>query len=115
MEINLNSLLPGYFSAVEELGILTKSYPGWYRIHENFILDLMGETQPKELERIKVIEREIQDVGARYLTHRRAGNSDCDLVIKAVISKVKREVHLFKERGIKSSLEDPKKFLIYSK
>jgi hypothetical protein len=115
MEKNLNTLLPGYLSAVEELGILSKSYPGWYRINENFIVDFMGETLPKELERIKAIEREIEDVVARYLTHRRAGNSDRDMIITEVISKVKRKVRLFKERGIKSSLEDPKKFLIYSK
>ena len=62
-----------------------------------------------------MIEREIENSVARYLTHSKAGDSDRDIIIKEALSKVKREVRHFKEKKLSSHLEDPKKFLLYPK
>jgi predicted nucleotidyltransferase len=114
-EKNLNALLPGYRQAINELDNLREVYPGWYRIKEGLVEEILERGPPPRLEQIKMIEREIENVVARYLTHTRAGDSDRDLIVKELISKVKREVRHLKEKGLSSSLEDAEKFLLYPK
>jgi predicted nucleotidyltransferase len=114
-EQNLRALLPGFQAAIKQLMFLKKVYPGWYRIQEEFVDQTLEHHLSTELERIKIVEREMEDVVSRYLTHSRAGDSDRDLIIKEVLSKVKREVRHIREKGFKSPLEDPEKFLIYPK
>jgi predicted nucleotidyltransferase len=114
-EKNLASLLPGFEKAIRDLGILREVYPGWYRIEESFVSSTLDRPLPARLERIKMAEREMEDVVARYLTHKKAGDSDRDLVIREIISKVRREVRHLREHGLSSPLEDPEKFLIYPK
>ncbi len=109
---NLDALLPGFQRAIEELDILSETYPGWYRPGEEFIKKTLSRTLKPGLERAKIAEREIEGVVARYLTHSRAGDSDRDLIIKEVLSKVKREVRQIGEKKTKSALIDPKRFLI---
>ncbi len=109
---NLAALLPGFQRAIEELEILSETYPGWYRPREEFIKKTLSHTLKPRLERAKIVEREIEGVVARYLTHSKAGDSDRDLIIREAISKVKREVRHFKEKGASKALIDPKRFLI---
>ena len=109
---NLKALLPGFQKAIVELGILTETYPGWYRPGEEYVKKTLSHTLKPGLERAKIVEREIEGVVARYLTHSRAGDSDRDLIIKEVLSKVKREVRQIGEKKTRSALIDPKRFLI---
>jgi predicted nucleotidyltransferase len=114
-EKNLKALLPGYSQAVKELDHLREVYPGWYMIKDGFAEATLERGPLPRLERIKMIEREIENIVSRYLTQTRAGDSDRDLIVKELISKVKREVRHLKEKGLSSSLEDPEKFLLYPK
>jgi predicted nucleotidyltransferase len=114
-EKNLKSLVPGYRRGIEELGFYREVYPGWYRIEQEFVDKILGAGLSAQIERLKMIEREVENIVVRYLTHAKAGDSDRDLVIKEVLSKVQREVRHFKEKGFSIPLEKPEKFLIYPK
>ncbi len=111
-EQNLRQLTPGYKRAIDESGLLHETLPGWYRIDEAFIEETLGSGLPARLERIKMAEREIEGVVARYLTHERAGGSDRDLIIKEVMSKVRREARHIKEQGFSRKLKNSGDFLI---
>jgi predicted nucleotidyltransferase len=111
-EKNLKAVLHGFQLAIDELDILREVYSGWYRIKDEFIEETLANNFQPRIERIKMIEREIEGVVARYLAHKKAGDSDRDLIIRETISKVKREVRHLKEKGRSSTLLDPKKFLI---
>ena len=111
-EKNLKALLPGFQKAIEELDLLTEVYPGWYRIKSDFIDNTLNQPMSPEIERVKMAEREIEEIVSRYLTHSRAGDSDRDLIIKELVSKVRREVRHLKEAGFSSNLIDPERFLI---
>lgn len=106
---NLNIILKNYKRAVNELKILHEIYPGWYKIDENFIKEVLKE--PALFERIKIREREIEQVIARYMTHKKAGNSDRDIFIEEITSKVTREVKHIKEVGFKHLLDDSGKYI----
>ena len=106
---NLTIILKNYKRAVNESEILHEIYPGWYTIDEKFIEEVMKE--PVLLERLKIMEREIEQAIARYMTHKKAGDSDRDILIEEVIGKVTREVKHIKEIGFKHLLDEPGKYI----
>ncbi|MFQ6105467.1 MAG: nucleotidyltransferase domain-containing protein [Candidatus Hydrothermarchaeaceae archaeon] len=110
-ERNLRALLPGYRRALKELGFFKEVYPGWYRMDRRFIRQLLDKPIPARLQRIKMAEREAEELVARYLTHKKAGGSDKELVIKEIISKVGREMRRIRA-STKGGLEEPGKFII---
>jgi predicted nucleotidyltransferase len=114
-EKNLNALLPGFQKSIMEVDFLREVYPGWYRISPDFVKEVLKGPLPLRLDRLRMVEREIEDLVARYLTHSRAGDSDRDLIVKETISKIKREVRHIREKGFSSPLEEPEKFLLYGK
>ncbi len=114
-ETNLKALLPGYEKAIENQGFLRETYPGWYRIEQEYIKKILESGVLAGLDRIRLIEKEIEDVVARYLTHRHAGGSDRDLLIKEAISKVKRSVQHLREKRRLTTLQSAETFLIQSK
>lgn len=109
-EANLQRVVPPWEEAVSGLDILRPSLPGWYRIKDDFIKERLGDLVSKRLERMGMMEREFEDMVARYLIHKKAGGSDRELLVKEAISKVKREVRHMMEKGGQSTLLDPKRF-----
>jgi len=110
-EGNLKRLLPGFKEALSTTDCVQEVYPGWYRVEERFAGEVLSKGFPR-FERLRLVEREAEDVIARYLAHKKAGDSDMELILKELLSKVRRELWQLRAERRPRALIDPERFLL---
>jgi len=109
-ERNLKMILPGYLAAIKQLKIMEEAYPGWYKIKEGFIKNVLGKKPHKEL--IRIYEGEIKRAIERYRTHRKAGaEQKKDTIMYEITHKIERELKQIKRKGFKTMLDSPNKYV----